>query len=98
MPQEQRRLGELKLQHERRAVWTRHDVDPGVEQRLADRFADVCNAATIASRSSEIVMWARTGMPISANSRLSHWLLVSSFAPVVNSVPTEMISACIGFT
>src|SRR6476469_522579 len=33
-------------------------------------------------------------MPIACSSSDSHWLLVSSLAPVVSSVPMAMISAC----
>src|SRR5438477_6953237 len=50
-------------------------------------------AATLSSRSSPTVVCQPTAIPISASRWLSHWLLVSRFWPLVNSVPTEMISA-----
>ena len=42
-----------------------------------------------------MVVCQPTGMPISARRRLSHWLLVSRFWPLVSSLPIEMISAFI---
>src|SRR5262249_15270218 len=53
-------------------------------------------AAMLSWRSSATVVCQPTGMPTSASRRLSHWLLVSRFWPLVNSLPMEMISAFMG--
>ena len=50
---------------------------------------------SITGKSSATVVCNSTGMPTAASSMLSHWLFVSSLAPVVSSVPIAMISACI---
>src|ERR1700749_4459605 len=44
------------------------------------------------ARSSATVVCQPTAMPISARRRLSHWLLVSRFWPLVSSLPMERIS------
>src|SRR5207248_221882 len=41
---------------------------------------------------SAMVVCQPTAMPISASRRLSHWLLVSRFWPLVSSLPIERIS------
>src|ERR1700736_300944 len=53
-------------------------------------------ASILASRSSAMVVCQPTGTPISARRRLSHWLLVSRFWPLVSSLPTERISHFMG--
>src|SRR5262249_14702577 len=49
-------------------------------------------ASMLSARSSATVVYQPTGMPISARRRLSHWLLVSRFWPLVNSLPIDRIS------
>ena len=66
---------------------------PPVISTMSARSAAMRNAWTFSSRSSATVVCQWTGMPSSASSRLSHWLLVSSFCPLVSSVPMAMISA-----
>ena len=56
------------------------------------RPAAMRKASTLASRSSATVVCQPTAMPISASRRLSHWLLVSRFWPLVSSLPMERIS------
>ena len=63
----------------------------GDEDELA-RPAAMRKASMLASRSSATVVCQPTGTPISARRRLSHWLLVSRFWPLVISLPMEMIS------
>src|SRR5262249_18967235 len=48
------------------------------------------------SKSSATVVCQPTGMPASARRRLSHWLLVSRFWPLVSSLPMDRISAFTG--
>src|SRR5262249_44361711 len=60
------------------------------------RPAATRKAATLSARSSATLVCQPTGMPTSARRRLSHWLLVSRFWPLVISLPMEMISAFMG--
>src|SRR6202047_4345246 len=57
------------------------------------RWLAMRKAPRWSSRSSAMVVCQATAIPISARRWLSHWLLVSRFWPLVNSLPTEMISA-----
>ena len=69
---------------------------PPVSSTSPARPAAMRKASMLASRSSAMVVCQPTATPISARRRLSHWLLVSRFWPLVSSLPMERISLFMG--
>src|SRR4051812_43351241 len=68
---------------------------PPLARTIWARCVAMRKVLILSSSSSATVVCQATGMPISASRRLSHWLLVSRFWPLVISVPIEIISAFI---